>query len=540
MSAPNPKVEFIKSIYCDARKISKETGMSWELILAQAAQETGWGEKVLPGTKNLFNIKADKGWTGAKGTFKVWEVEQGKKVWVDADFRVYASVQEALRDRVAFLKQNPRYAKAGLFEEGTLGSLEDEAQALRKGGYATDPNYAENLAEVFRGKTMRTAIAAAQEAGCDCCTMTHQVTILDAAKAPIKGNKVRLTKGDKALELHTNEWGAFSIKASTAFDLLVEIWDPWAGTWIKSPEPLALSENAQSHTLITPFLRASATTDHHDQSHPASKSNGVTSSAPVGAGVTHTVAKGETLGGIGRKYGVSYQSIAALNGLQSPFTILAGQTLLIRKGSAGTSMPPNTLSAKTTETQGYTGTSTANHPQVTLASNTRAPWLAYAEHERALGIHRGGGQVSNLHIKEYATSTTMGRTNDASYAYCAAFANWCLTNAGFAGTRSAQAISFRNWGKGTKQNRPAYGALALIKFPAGGHHVTFVIGKASGNRIATLGGNQGSNHAVSQSAVPAAWVIAYRLPSNYPNIDEDYELHDVQHAGASMSHASTH
>lgn len=537
MTAPNPKFEFIKSIYCDARKISKETGMSWELILAQAAQETGWGEKVLPGTNNLFNIKADKNWSGPKKTFAVWEIVSGKKVWIDADFRVYANVQDALRDRVVFLKQNSRYVKAGLFDKGTLGSLEDEAQALKKGGYATDPNYAENLAEVFRGKTMRNAIAEAQKAGCDCCTATHQVTILDAVKTPIKHSKIRLDNGSRTAEVRTNEWGAFSIKASKALDLFVEIWDALSNSWVRAPQPLSLADAAQCHTLIAPIVRATASTDHHDQSNPASKSNGQTSSPAPGSGMTHTVAKGETLGAIGKRYGVTYQSLAELNGLQSPFTIFAGQSLLIRKTTNGA--PTTQPAPKPTETQTYIGSTAANHPVFAIASKARAPWLAYAEHERKLGIRRGGGQVSNQHIQEYATATTMGRTNDASYAYCAAFANWCLTNAGFAGTRSARAISFRNWGKSTKQNRPAYGALALIKFPAGGHHVTFVIGKAKGNRIATLGGNQGGNHAVSQSTVPAAWVVAYRLPSNYPDTNEDYELQDVQHAGSSMSHAST-
>lgn len=540
MSAPNEKIEFIKSIYCSARKISQETGMSWELILAQAAQETGWGAKVLPGTNNLFNIKADKSWTGSKRSFQVPEYISGRQVLVDADFRVYTDFQEALRDRVAFLRSNTRYTKAGLFDPDTLGNLEDEAEALKKGGYATDPNYAENLAEVFRGRTMRTAIAAAQKAGCDCCNTVHQITILDAAKAPIKDTKVRLIKGSRTAEVRTNEWGTFSVKASKALELFLEIWDEWTASWVRSSEPVSITERARSHTLITPTVRASASSDHHNQSHPSSRSNGTSATTSKKLGKTHTVAKGETLGAIGKKYGVSYQSIAALNGLQSPFTIYAGQSLLISNVPANSKVALGASSTKVTETETHHSSTAANHPQIAVASSSRAPWLAYAERERTLGIHRGGGQESNQHIREYATATTMGRTNDASYAYCATFANWCLTNAGFAGTRSASAISFRNWGKSTKQNRPAFGALALIKFPAGGHHVTFVIGKASGNRIATLGGNQGNNHAVSQSAVPAAWVVAYRFPSSYADKDEDYALLDVQHAGVSMNHASTH
>ena len=154
----NDKEKFIAELYPAARKISRETGMAWETILAQAAQETGWGKKVLPGTNNIFNIKADSTWHGPSKTFNVWEIEGGKKVWKDQSFRVYGSVEEALRDRVEFLKQNPRYSKAGLFDDGTLGNLEKEAAALRTAGYATDPLYAKNLVAVFNGATMQRGI----------------------------------------------------------------------------------------------------------------------------------------------------------------------------------------------------------------------------------------------------------------------------------------------------------------------------------------------------------------------------------------------
>ncbi|QWP75111.1 glucosaminidase domain-containing protein [Lysobacter sp. K5869] len=159
------KEEFIADLYPAAVRVSKQTGMSAELILAQAALETGWGEKVLPGTNNIFNIKDSKGWDGPTKSFNVWEIEGGKKVWKDQDFRVYGSMDEALTDRVKFLKENGRYAKAGLFDEGTLGDLKKEAGALQKAGYATDPHYAEQLAKVFNGPTMRRGIALAESRG---------------------------------------------------------------------------------------------------------------------------------------------------------------------------------------------------------------------------------------------------------------------------------------------------------------------------------------------------------------------------------------
>jgi trimeric autotransporter adhesin len=56
--------QFINMIYPGAVKASQQTGISVRLILAQAAQETGWGNKILLGSNNLFNIKADKSWAG--------------------------------------------------------------------------------------------------------------------------------------------------------------------------------------------------------------------------------------------------------------------------------------------------------------------------------------------------------------------------------------------------------------------------------------------------------------------------------------------
>jgi hypothetical protein len=160
-NASDPK-KFIAELYPAARQVSKETGMSWELILAQAAGETGWGAHVLPGTNNIFNIKTGGGWTGPSKSFNVWEVENGKKVWKMQPFRVYGSYHEALADRIAFLQGNKRYKKAGMFDEGTKGDLRKEAAALQKAGYATDPHYADKLVTLFNGPTMQAALKYAQ------------------------------------------------------------------------------------------------------------------------------------------------------------------------------------------------------------------------------------------------------------------------------------------------------------------------------------------------------------------------------------------
>ena len=158
----NPQQQFIADIYPAAKKVAEESGTSLELILAQTAQETGWGQKVLPGTNNLFNVKADASWHGKTKEFTVPEYDEHKKMYMSKEkFRVYDSVEDSLRDRQKFLEDQPRYAKAGLFKEGIKGNLEKEAEALEKAHYATGPNYARAIVNVAHGPTMRAGIALA-------------------------------------------------------------------------------------------------------------------------------------------------------------------------------------------------------------------------------------------------------------------------------------------------------------------------------------------------------------------------------------------
>lgn len=158
----NPQQQFIADIYPAAKKVAEESGTSLELILAQTAQETGWGKKTLEGTNNLFNVKADASWHGKTKDFTVPEYDENKKMYMSKEkFRVYDSYEDSLRDRQKFLEDQPRYAKAGLFKEGIKGNLEREAEALEKAHYATGPNYARAIVNVAQGPTMRAGIALA-------------------------------------------------------------------------------------------------------------------------------------------------------------------------------------------------------------------------------------------------------------------------------------------------------------------------------------------------------------------------------------------
>jgi uncharacterized protein (TIGR02594 family) len=533
----NPKIEFIKSLYCDAKSTSRETGMSWELILAQAAQETGWGEKVLANTHNIFNIKASSGWNGQSKIFRVWEIVEGKKIWVDAPFRVYPDYGSALRDRVDFLKQNPRYTKAGLFEPGTLGTLKGEATALQKAGYATDPEYADNLEAVFKGRTMQAAIKAAEEAGCECCTGASIVKITDATRTPLANINVKLKTPAKEFVVTTSASGEFGITAQGApYELTIEVWSELLQRWLPSDQKLLISTTSQAHTVICPFVGFKAKTALHVPP-TISQAQSMASNIASSGGTSYLIQRGDTLGNIAKKHGISYQTLAAFNSIKSPYRITAGAQLRIPDK---TGMKTPRPAASKSETHVLPNRSLLGSPTSDIAHSMRAPWLIFAEHERDLKVRRNGGKESAQHILAYALETSLGKASNARYAYCSAFANWCLVRAGYKGTHNAKAESFKEWGRSTKAGKPAYGAIALIKFPTGGHHVTFIIGKKSDGRLITLGGNQGEDHAVSKSSVPASWVITFRFPSDYPDRDEDYELNNDGEAVSGMSYASTH
>lgn len=154
------RARFVVGLLPAVIKVSEETGLSSDLMLAQAIQETGWGKSMLKGeaagTFNLFGIKADKSWDAQTKDFVTHEFINGEKVSITDKFRVYSSYDEALRDRVKFLEKNPRYNE--LLEAGTKGDFFKESKVLQNAGYATDPKYAENLTALFEGKTIKEAL----------------------------------------------------------------------------------------------------------------------------------------------------------------------------------------------------------------------------------------------------------------------------------------------------------------------------------------------------------------------------------------------
>lgn len=137
---------------------------------------------------------------------------------------------------------------------------------------------------------------------------------------------------------------------------------------------------------------------------------------------------------------------------------------------------------------------------------TDPAWLVIARKE--LGTTEIASGKDNPRIVEYHSATSLKATDDET-AWCSAFVNWCLKQAGVKGSNSAMARSFLSWGKAVEQ--PRLGCIVVFsrgQYPQG--HVAFYVGR-DGNRIKVLGGNQSDKVCIVSSSTEQ--LLGYRWPA---------------------------
>ena len=162
----SPK-EFIKQYKPFALETERKTGISHLFILAQAALESGWGERGVG--NNFFGIKVPKNLvsstpnekkqllrtnevlSSANAVFpKIFSIKKRadfKYTYVVLDwFRKYDTPEECFTDHAQFFFKNKRYAKALLVRSDPYKFAEEVAKA----GYATAPNYADSLKKLIK------------------------------------------------------------------------------------------------------------------------------------------------------------------------------------------------------------------------------------------------------------------------------------------------------------------------------------------------------------------------------------------------------
>ncbi len=155
---------FLARLQPHAEAAGRALGVAPETLLAHAALETGWGQAMPAdaagrGSFNLFGIKAGQSWQGAAVSSQTVEFVQGAPRQQVEPFRAYGSESESIADYVSLLSRSSRYADA-------LGTGDDTAAfagALQRGGYATDPRYAQKLEAV--AASVRSVLGASLKGG---------------------------------------------------------------------------------------------------------------------------------------------------------------------------------------------------------------------------------------------------------------------------------------------------------------------------------------------------------------------------------------
>jgi len=160
LSLESPE-EFVRYLHPLAEKAAGQLGVSPRILLAQAALETGWGQRIShdingESSHNLFNIKADARWNGAQVQVPTIEYQDGIAVREVARFRAYDSFEASFKDYVNFIRSSPRYQEA-------LSQGANEyaySAALAQAGYATDPDYANKIMNIVDSDHLNDALAA--------------------------------------------------------------------------------------------------------------------------------------------------------------------------------------------------------------------------------------------------------------------------------------------------------------------------------------------------------------------------------------------
>src|SRR5579875_751991 len=130
---------FINEVAPGAIAAQRRYGIPASVTIAQAIEESGWGQSQLAAQdNNLFGIKG----TGPAGStmLSTEEYENGQWVTIAAPFRVYHNVAESIADHAQLLATDPVYRQA-MADRHTPDAFANDLTGV----YATDPSYGAKL-----------------------------------------------------------------------------------------------------------------------------------------------------------------------------------------------------------------------------------------------------------------------------------------------------------------------------------------------------------------------------------------------------------
>ncbi|ASC91287.1 flagellar assembly peptidoglycan hydrolase FlgJ [Alcaligenes faecalis] len=147
--APNHIRQFVDRMNTAAKVAAEDSGVPAQLILSQAALESGWGKREImhadgSTSHNLFGIKATPSWKGKTVDVMTTEYQNGVARKMTQTFRAYDSYAESFADYAKLIGNNKRYESVK-----QASSPQEAAQRIQEAGYATDPSYAKKLISIM-------------------------------------------------------------------------------------------------------------------------------------------------------------------------------------------------------------------------------------------------------------------------------------------------------------------------------------------------------------------------------------------------------
>lgn len=311
--------QFIAQMAPLAIRAGEQLGIDPRIIIAQSAQETGWGQHVPGG--NYFGIKSHGQPGGA--TFNTNEVINGRTVSVNDSFRQYGSMADSVQGYVDFLLANPRYREM-LQSQG----LDAQLAALGRSGYATDPNYANAVGQIARSINLD-GVAPAGGPGLMTTAGERMVNRPAGEVGPVQQ---RLQGGSPILERIRDRLRARGRESTPVLDAMIENRKRRAQT----DRPLLnwMREQRQNAGYDTPFL--DRILGNNTPATPVDKPPVVTtgsgsSNGGTGAGSNggmYTVQNGDTLSAIANRNGIPLEQLIAANPqITNPGRISPGQRI---------------------------------------------------------------------------------------------------------------------------------------------------------------------------------------------------------------------
>lgn len=144
---------FIRGLVTAAQKNQAQTGIPASVAIGMAALETGWGRSSMAKDpiNSYYNIKCTATVSPYQnGCVDIPSYEynaDGSRYLLVSKFRTYATVGDSLMDYGRLLTSLSRYAPAFQY----TNDPDQFVREVRKGGYATDPKYADLVISIMKG-----------------------------------------------------------------------------------------------------------------------------------------------------------------------------------------------------------------------------------------------------------------------------------------------------------------------------------------------------------------------------------------------------